>query len=167
MDGPPEAAKEHIIFGVNDGDHIYLQPSRRGSLLATVRPMARKDIFYSGSILHLAGLCDPADRVGLDRYRHSVVSIPRSSSNLHNPLPRGSVVAGHLSIKRDVIDPEILSLKLDVSHSLRRVLKEMFDLSLLANPLLLLMCISNVFGFLALYVPYVYLPNMMVLKGKR
>lgn len=41
----------------------------------------------------------------------------------------------------------------------------MFDLSLLTSPLMLLLCISNVFGFLALYVPYIYLPKMMVLEG--
>ena len=45
-----------------------------------------------------------------------------------------------------------------------QVLKEMMDVSVLANPLFILVCVANVLGFLALYVPYVYLPNTMESK---
>ena len=40
----------------------------------------------------------------------------------------------------------------------------MMDVSVLANPLFILVCVANVLGFLALYVPYVYLPNTMESK---
>ena len=40
----------------------------------------------------------------------------------------------------------------------------MMDFSVLANPLFLLVCVSNVLGFLALYIPYIYLPNAMISK---
>ena len=44
-------------------------------------------------------------------------------------------------------------------------LKEMVNLTLLVNPIFLLVGISNVFGMLGFYVPFVYLPNMAVLRG--
>ena len=47
-----------------------------------------------------------------------------------------------------------------------QVLREMMDVSVLANPLFILVCVANVLGFLALYVPYVYLPNTMESKVK-
>ena len=44
-------------------------------------------------------------------------------------------------------------------------LKEMVNLTLLVNPIFLLVGISNVFGMLGFYVPFVYLPNMAVKRG--
>ena len=42
------------------------------------------------------------------------------------------------------------------------VLKEMVDFaSYMCNPIFLMIAISNVLGFLAVYIPYVYLPDMM------
>ena len=84
----------------------------------------------------------------------------------HNPLPRGSIVASHLAIRRTAIDPELLSLKLNITNALFGVLKEMVDFSLFINdPFFALICLSNVFGFLALYIPYMYLPNLILAKG--
>ncbi len=100
-------------------------------------------------------------------------------------MPRGSIVASHLEIRREAIgiylviplkalaqeiiirssDPELLSLKLNSSNALLSVLKEMVDLSLFLNPKFVLICLSNILGFLALYVPYVYLPTMITAKG--
>jgi predicted MFS family arabinose efflux permease len=45
------------------------------------------------------------------------------------------------------------------------VLKEMVNYEILSQPLFLLIAISNVFGMLGFYVPFVYLPNMAVLQG--
>ena len=45
------------------------------------------------------------------------------------------------------------------------VLKEMVNFKILSQPLFLLIAISNVFGMLGFYVPFVYLPNMAVLQG--
>lgn len=41
-----------------------------------VRPMSRKDIFYSGSVVHLP---EYQSQKSLTNYRQSVVSIPRQS----------------------------------------------------------------------------------------
>lgn len=89
--------------------------------MATVRPMARKDVFFAGSVLHLAESQEsfqaPSEQA-LAKYRHSVISMHRSPSKEQNPLPRGSIVASHLSLRREVIDPDIVDLKLDVSQAL-------------------------------------------------
>ena len=74
-------------------------------------------------------------------------------------------MASHLDIAVKDIDDEFLNDKLKITKPLWTTLKEMIDVSYLANPLYLLVCISNILGFLALYVPYVYLPNMMHSKG--
>merc|ERR1719273_618016 len=44
------------------------------------------------------------------------------------------------------------------------VIKEMINFTLLANPYFLLIAISNIFGMLGFYVPFVYLPNMAASK---
>ena len=54
--------------------------------------------------------------------------------------------------------------KRNITKPLLTVLQEMMDFSVLANPLFLLVCVSNVLGFLALYIPYIYLPNAMTSK---
>jgi hypothetical protein len=115
-------AREHIIYGVNDGTVMTLEPLRRPSQ-AIVRPMSRKDIFYGGSVVHLA---EDLVRSSLQtfltltfltlsimqestmpqplvmpRYRHSVISIPRGLNRM--AMPRGSIVASHLSIRKEAI----------------------------------------------------------------
>lgn len=164
VDCPPEAMKENIYYGVNDGSELMLQPSTREGH-AIVRPMSRKDIFFSGSVYQLAEETEPTTPPVhlLDRYRHSVIAMPRGNSRLS--VPRGSIVASHLSIRKEVVDPELLKVQLNDSNALTRVLKEMVDIQLLKNPKFLLILLSNCFGFLALYIPYMYLPGMMVNKG--
>ena len=45
------------------------------------------------------------------------------------------------------------------------VLKEMVNYHILSQPLFLLIAISNIFGMLGFYVPFVYLPNMAAGRG--
>lgn len=159
---------ENIMYGVNDGSRVSLKPARRNSV-AIVRPMSRKDIFYGGSITSLVSLSNhkrPPSKAELNRYRHSVISMPRGSQRLS--IPRGSIVASHVEVKRDAILDEDLLEDVDLNRStaaLFRVFNEMMDVRLFHNRQFLFICISNVFGFLALYVPFMYLPNMMVLRG--
>jgi len=165
LDGPPDLLQggEHVIYGVSDGSQLFLRPSRRNSQ-AIVRPMSRKDIFFGGSVLALAQLQERRasavnETLLLDKYRHSVISIPReqggggasASVGPHHPrqpLPRGSVVASHLSIRKDAVDPELRGVRLTVAGSLVRVLKEMIDVSVLKNPLFALCCLSQLIAFL-------------------
>ena len=79
------------------GSTQQLKPyQRRSSKTPIVRPLSRKDIFYSGSIYNLAlDLTTDdekenkqiADLNALKGYRHSVVSIPRNITFSH----RGSI----------------------------------------------------------------------------
>ena len=56
----------------------------------------------------------------------------------------------------------LLDEKLEITRPLLSVLKEMADFaSFMCNPIFLPLAISNILGFLALYIPYVYLPDMM------
>lgn len=110
----------------------------------------------------------------IEDYRHSIISIPRRQSSLS--IPRGSIVASHLSIARGSIVASHLSIgprsKLDEeitaeedSKALWDTLQEMLNFALLKNKLFLLICLSNVLGMLGFYTPFVYLPNMAVLRG--
>ena len=45
------------------------------------------------------------------------------------------------------------------------VLKEMMNFKLLADPLFLLIGISNAFAMIGFYTPFVYLPNMAIVTG--
>ena len=56
----------------------------------------------------------------------------------------------------------LLDEKLEITRPLISVLKEMMDFaSYMCNPIFLMVAISNILGFLAVYIPYVYLPDMM------
>ncbi len=113
-----------------------------------------------------------ASQATLSGYRHSVISIPKfsihpveSSSGLS--LHRGSVVASHLSIPRDFRLGSLTEKDGDPEpkQSILESLKELSNFNLLSNKYFMLIALSNVFGMLGFYVPFVYLPNMAVLKG--
>ena len=59
----------------------------------------------------------------------------------------------------------MLREKSESDNPIMSVLKEMVDFEIMLNPLFVLICISNILGFLAVYVPYVYLPGMTLEKG--
>ena len=135
----------NLIF--QHGSTQFLKPSvsRRNSK-AIIRPMSRKDIFYSGSVYNLALDMSEENRVtdnSLKGYRQSIVSIPRNGTFAH----RGSVVACHLSIpSEEILDPELLKEKIETTNPIMNVLKEMLDFDIMLNPLFALICISNIFG---------------------
>ena len=111
----------NLVYGVTDGTELFLQPRsaiqqmRRPSHAPILRPLSRKDIFYSGSIMNInlppAIPDDPPKNKFVDedidgnfyipetlnRYRHSIISIPKfgKASDLH----RGSIVTSHLDIE--------------------------------------------------------------------
>ena len=111
-----------LVYGVADGTELFLQDKSifRTSQAPILRPLARKDIFYSGSILNIA-LPPPLPEnpppvkfnndedidenmdvpSNLNRYRYSIISMPKheKASALH----RGSIVTTHLDIEPAVI----------------------------------------------------------------
>ncbi|XP_058802203.1 uncharacterized protein LOC131670544 [Phymastichus coffea] len=108
-----------------------------------VRPLSRKDIFYSGSVLNLP---EYQSQKSLANYRQSVISLPKSV--------RG-VDAKDGDIEKAPQPP--LCPCLELPESFKEALGTMMDMSLLKNPVFLLICISNVFGMAGLYIPFFYL----------
>ena len=222
--GSTIGSRDHILFGIDTHDDpelntkLSLQPgSRRDSRRNSrpiVRPMYRKDIFYSGSITQLAiseQICNEAEtyidepvvkvvdkgagdvpgrrfsrgksfvsqlshvssNAQLDEYRHSVISLPkfflsRNSSTAAFSIPRGSIIASHLSIPlslRKASMAEGVELEPEGMRPILEVLKQMINVTLLSNPFFLLIALSNAFGMLGFYVPFVYLPGVAKTKG--
>jgi hypothetical protein len=111
----------------------------------------------------------------LMEYRHSVISshphlmsFTRNSSAAAFSIPRGSIVASHLSIpmsSRKASLAEGIEIESEGMQTIIQVLKEMINVTLLANPYFLLIALSNAFGMLGFYVPFVYLPGIAQTKG--
>ncbi|VDN45356.1 unnamed protein product [Gongylonema pulchrum] len=49
--------------------------------------------------------------------------------------------------------------------TIRNALSEMIDISLLKEPAMFLLCVSNLFGMLGFYIPFMFLIDMAVAKG--
>ncbi|KAL1455086.1 hypothetical protein WDU94_009205, partial [Cyamophila willieti] len=118
-----------------------------------IRPMARKDIFYSGSIVNLP---EYQSQKSLTTYRQSVMSIPRYSRS---------------AVNIDTADQDIEKEGGDdcsccaLPESFKSVLGSMMDVSLLKDPVFMLIGVSNIFGMAGLYVPFVYLVDAASVAG--
>ncbi|XP_035732587.1 monocarboxylate transporter 3-like isoform X2 [Vespa mandarinia] len=115
-----------------------------------IRPLSRKDIFYSGSVVNLP---EYQSQKSLANYRQSVISIPKSV--------RGEIK--DIDIEKAPQQP--LCPCLILPDSFKEALATMMDVSLLKDPVFLLIGISNVFGMAGLYVPFVYLVDAAILDG--
>lgn len=104
-----------------------------------IRPMSRKDIFYSGSVMNLP---EYKSQKSLASYRQSVMSLPKYAQE------RGDMV--------DVERPDPCPC-CTLSESFKSALASMMDVSLLKDPVFMLIGISNFFGMMGLYVPFFYL----------
>uniref|UniRef100_A0A0K2UYI8 Major facilitator superfamily (MFS) profile domain-containing protein n=1 Tax=Lepeophtheirus salmonis TaxID=72036 RepID=A0A0K2UYI8_LEPSM len=157
---------EHTIFSHFDGSNstIYLQPGSSAGNRPQVRPLYRKDIFYSGSVLNLPD--NQNQNIPTEDYRQSVLSIPRHSrrSSQQFSIHRGSIMASHLSLPPAAVRKMSVQIE-DNSKPMINVIKEMINYHLLSNPRFLFICMSNVFAMLGFYVPFVFLPDMAVSRG--
>lgn len=102
-----------------------------------VRPLSRKDIFYSGSIVNLPEY--HKSQKSLTNYRQSILSIPQ------------------MRTLEDEGSPGDICPCLVLPESFTSALGQMMDTSLLKDPAFMLIGISNFFGMAGLYVPFVYL----------
>ncbi|XP_044258335.1 monocarboxylate transporter 3 isoform X2 [Tribolium madens] len=118
---------------------------RGGSRSNMVRPMSRKDIFYSGSIVNLPEFHQ--SQKSLTNYRQSIMSIPKA---------KGLESEG---------SPGDLCPCLVLPESFTSALGQMMDMSLLKDPVFVLIGISNLFGMAGLYIPFVYLVDCAVEDG--
>ncbi|VDN03639.1 unnamed protein product, partial [Thelazia callipaeda] len=145
------------------------------------KPMNRRDIFYSGSIRNLSEFKSEGTMSFISfLYRESQTLIPASTV--------AKVVSGasHLEVISDIGDKfdeshQISKNQLEQSNevldfyddskcnwipiAIRNALTEMIDVSLLKEPSMFLLCISNLFGMLGFYVPFMFLIDMAVAKG--
>lgn len=121
------------------------------------RPMYRKDIFYSGSIVNLPEYTN--SQRDMATYRASVVSIPKSTVTVQQ-VPDGS-----FAYQVEPVDPDerqIVCWCLAIPRSMTDTVSAMLDFSLLKNYVFLLISISNVFGMLGFYVPFFYIADVAV-----
>ena len=116
--------------------------------LRLARPMSRRDIFYTGSIRNLVEEGAEGEEGGLRSNRQSYISLRRRSSVA---IPRNSLI--DTPREDDLKEPSGKGLLL-------QALSSMTEVDLLRDPKFLLICTSNLFGFLGFYVPFVYLPTL-------
>jgi MFS family permease len=110
-----------------------------------VRPLSRKDIFYSGSIVNLPEFHQ--SQKSLTNYRQSIMSIPRAKGLDSEGVPGD------------------LCPCLVLPESFTSALAQMLDVSLLTDPVFVLIGISNLFGMAGLYIPFVYLVDCAIKDG--
>lgn len=108
------------------------------------KPFARQDIFLTGNIRKTSEFKQSG--LNLASYRESIVSIPRAVEVYEGDY--GVVVVP------GVEEPSACDW---IPSPVRHVCSQMVDVNLLKNPTMVLLCISNFLGFIAFYVPFVYL----------
>jgi len=173
---PLNRVGSNLGYSIGSGSQLQVGDSNGNLKGATVivRPLSRKDIFYSRSIYNVDNEDTEVNEkltTGLRSNRQSYVSMHsglRSNKQSFVSIHRGSLVNSALAlpiISETKRRPSMLSegkevVVLEEGGGLRSVLKEMMNFSLLADPLFLLIGISNVFGMIGFYTPFVYLPSM-------
>ncbi|XP_033759355.1 LOW QUALITY PROTEIN: monocarboxylate transporter 7-like [Pecten maximus] len=102
-------------------------------------PLARKDIFYSGSLINI-----PQYKSNPDLYVTSVLSIPEQVANE---------------------DDWFIFRCLNLSPEIRDAVRQMLDFSLLKDPIFLMFVVSNFFTSIGFNMPYIYLPDRALESG--
>ncbi|EDW73104.1 uncharacterized protein Dwil_GK16821 [Drosophila willistoni] len=114
-----------------------------------VRPMSRKDIFYSGSVTNLPQY---QSQKSLTNYRNSVLSLTKYEKSMQSVAKLDPLAEAEKH--REEYD---LCPCLGIPDSVKSVVNTMLDVSLLKDPVFMLIGVSNIFGMAGLYVPFVYL----------
>ncbi|XP_037048813.1 uncharacterized protein LOC119083250 isoform X3 [Bradysia coprophila] len=117
-----------------------------------VRPMSRKDIFYSGSVTNLREF---QSQKSLSSYRNSVISLPKYEKEMRDARDGDAEKGEQYDLCPCFVLPE----------SFKSAISTMLDVSLLKDPVFMLIGISNVFGMAGLYVPFVYLVDAATING--
>ncbi|XP_016933857.3 monocarboxylate transporter 14 [Drosophila suzukii] len=123
--------------------------SQTGSSGRMVRPMSRKDIFYSGSVTNLPQY---QSQKSLTNYRNSVLSLTKYEKSMQSVAKLDPLAEAEKH--REEYD---LCPCLGIPDSVKSVVNTMLDVSLLKDPVFMLIGVSNIFGMAGLYVPFVYL----------
>ncbi|XP_035710027.1 uncharacterized protein LOC110852292 isoform X2 [Folsomia candida] len=118
---------------------------------AIIRPMSRKDIFYSGSIINLPEFHSNPSFLS---YRQSIINLASDESDNKFADVTKSRKPGISSLLRKKAD-----------GAFGHILSQMVDLSLLCNPVFLLLACSGVVGMLGFYLPFVYGIDYSIKQG--
>uniref|UniRef100_A0A4Y0AXR7 Major facilitator superfamily (MFS) profile domain-containing protein n=1 Tax=Anopheles funestus TaxID=62324 RepID=A0A4Y0AXR7_ANOFN len=140
--------------GDDDGSMFTSKASLKADRPVMVRPLSRKDIFYSGSVTNLKEF---QSQKSLTNYRNSVVSLTKFEKEHRNDV-RDDVEKG----REEQYD---LCPCLVLPESFKNAIGAMMDVSLLRDPVFMMIGVSNIFGMAGLYVPFVYLVDAAVLDG--
>ncbi|EFX71872.1 hypothetical protein DAPPUDRAFT_326804 [Daphnia pulex] len=112
------------------------------------RPLARKDVFYTGSVTNLP---EYQSQKSLGSYRQSIVSIPKAVQSGKAGKKSGGGGGGGCCRC--------------IPESARKEISGLMDFSLMKDPVFLFLGVSNVFGMLGFYVPFVYIIDAATTKG--
>uniref|UniRef100_A0A182Q9L7 Major facilitator superfamily (MFS) profile domain-containing protein n=1 Tax=Anopheles farauti TaxID=69004 RepID=A0A182Q9L7_9DIPT len=141
--------------GDDDGSMFTSKASLKADRPVMVRPLSRKDIFYSGSVTNLKEF---QSQKSLTNYRNSVVSLTKFEKEHSSKDMRDDVEKG----REEQYD---LCPCLKLPESFKNAIGAMMDVSLLRDPVFMMIGVSNIFGMAGLYVPFVYLVDAAVLDG--
>ncbi|KAG5678545.1 hypothetical protein PVAND_008212 [Polypedilum vanderplanki] len=139
----PIKASSRGDLEANNGDE-FTSKSSLSHKPHMVRPMSRKDIFYSGSVTNLK---EYQSQKSLTDYRNSVISLTRFEKEHRQDTP-------HYQDAETAVD---LCPCFKLPPAFKAALSSMLDVSLLRDPAFMLIGISNLFGMAALYIPFFYL----------
>ncbi|XP_055547555.1 monocarboxylate transporter 2 isoform X4 [Wyeomyia smithii] len=139
--------------GDDEGSSFTSKASLKADRPVMVRPLSRKDIFYSGSVTNLKEF---QSQKSLTNYRNSVISLTKFERE-HRTDVRDDVEKG--------AEQYDLCPCLVLPESFKNAIGAMMDMSLLKDPVFMMIGISNIFGMAGLYVPFVYLVDAAVLDG--
>lgn len=148
-----ELRVDHSSGSEFDGPYTTSKNSLTGNQLM-VRPLSRKDIFYSGSVTNLKEF---QSQKSLTNYRQSVISLTQFEKD---KTREQGYAAPH-----DTADSSDPCSCLPLPNSVKSALSQMLDVSLLKHPAFMFIGVSNIFGMAALYVPFVYLVDMAIQDG--
>ncbi|CAB3410252.1 unnamed protein product [Caenorhabditis bovis] len=127
------------------------------------RPLNRQDIFYGGSITNLK---EYKQEGNMANFRASTMSIPKSvigQAASHMSLNRAGSRLGDVGVIEE--EPELDEYADDLPCkclplAARIAFSEMIDVSLLKDPIMLLLCVSNLLGMMGFYIPFMFLKDL-------
>ncbi|XP_035829718.1 uncharacterized protein LOC101846861 [Aplysia californica] len=127
--------------------HLHSLRSLHVSKKDLARPLYRKDIFYSGSVLNIPQFHSQPD---MKSYITSITTIPGEMEFVDGPSSSSKCVNKCCAC---------------LPRSARDVLSEMVDISLLKDPSFMLICLGNFTAFLGFFIPFVFLVDRAVSLG--
>ncbi|XP_055547554.1 monocarboxylate transporter 2 isoform X3 [Wyeomyia smithii] len=151
--GSVTSSKNNNAEDLDEGSSFTSKASLKADRPVMVRPLSRKDIFYSGSVTNLKEF---QSQKSLTNYRNSVISLTKFERE-HRTDVRDDVEKG--------AEQYDLCPCLVLPESFKNAIGAMMDMSLLKDPVFMMIGISNIFGMAGLYVPFVYLVDAAVLDG--